>query len=99
MRACADCGEERARIRRGLCVPCYQRHHRAGTLADWPRSYADHDRTALPRALLAEQFAPPVAEYQRPLLESFGDGGEDTPERVAKRLRVLNGTNEEEETA
>lgn len=46
--------------------------------------------------LLRERFGPvPTAELRRPLREECGDGGADTPERVAKRLRVLNGINEE----
>jgi hypothetical protein len=49
------------------------------------------------QALLRERFGPvPTAELHRPLPEECGDGGPDTPERVAARIRVLNGTNEEE---
>jgi len=49
------------------------------------------------RDLLRERFGPvPTAELHRPLREESGDGGADTPENVAKRLRVLNGNNEEE---
>lgn len=40
---CVECGDPRRDGGRGLCHRCYEVHHRAGTLIDFPRASLDRD--------------------------------------------------------
>ena len=81
---CADCDREGCRIQgRGLCSPCYSRHHYAGTLDDFPPR-----RRA--QGVILEEY-----EFLKPFgLTEFGPHGASNPPGDYDYVRLADGLKE-----